>query len=220
MREAFKYFDGVFLINLDKRKDRLDRCNTFFNEHNIIDLIERFSGIIPNEDDIPHDKNNKKMEIGVYGCILSHLNLVINAKKKGLKSILVLEDDVNFINIEYINKSINQLKNREWDLFYLGSNTHVPLEKVDDNLLILKKGYATHAVAYHERFYDYFIESFSNDMIDIIDVWLSDYAQENFKAYCTYPITAIQHNDYSDINNSYIDYSWMEEKFKKNTQHI
>ena len=221
MRKAFKYFDKVFLINLDKRKDRLDRCNDIFEQNNVRDLVERFPGIVPNpSDDIPYTKDTEKIKIPLYGCLLSHVNIIKRAKDEGLKSVLVLEDDVDFINVDYIDRSIEQLKNKEWSFFYLGANTHVPLNKANENLLVLKKGYATHAVAYHESFYDYFIESFNQKKIHIIDVWLSDYGQENFKSYCTFPITAVQVSNHSDIHDAFADYSWMEGKFKDNTKHL
>jgi GR25 family glycosyltransferase involved in LPS biosynthesis len=221
MRKAFEYFDKVFLINLDKRKDRLDRCNDIFEKNNVKDLVERFPGIVPDpSDDIPYTKDTEKIKVPLYGCLLSHVNIIKKAKAEGLKSILVFEDDVDFINIDSIEKSVDQLKNRDWSLFYLGANTHVPIEKVDENLLILKKGYATHAVAYHESFYDYFIDSFEQKKIHIIDVWLSDFGQENFKSYCTFPITAVQVSNHSDIHDAFADYSWMEGKFKENTKHL
>jgi GR25 family glycosyltransferase involved in LPS biosynthesis len=221
MREAFSYFDKIFVINLDKRKDRLERCNQLFAKHNITDLVERFPGIVPDpSEDIPYTRETEKIKVPVYGCILSHLNIIKRAKAEGLKSVLVLEDDVDFINIDCIDKAIDQLKRRDWSLFYLGSNTHTPLQKADENLVTLKKGYSTHAIAYHETFYDFFIESFNRKMIKILDVWLSDYGQEHFKTYCANPITAIQVNSYSDIQNTFADYSWMEGKFKQNTKHI
>jgi hypothetical protein len=221
MREAFSYFDKIFVINLDKRKDRLERCNQLFAKHNITDLVERFPGIVPDpSEDIPYTRETEKIKVPVYGCILSHLNIIKRAKAEGLKSVLVLEDDVDFINIDCIDKAIDQLKRRDWSLFYLGSNTHTPLQKADENLVTLKKGYATHAIAYHETFYDFFIESFNRKMIKILDVWLSDYGQEHFKSYCTFPITAVQVSNHSDIHNAFADYSWMEGKFKENTKHL
>ncbi len=221
MKKAFEYFDKVFLINLDKRKDRLDRCNDIFEQNNVKDLVERFPGIVPNpSDNIPYTKDTEKIKVPLYGCLLSHINIIKRAKAEGLKSVLVLEDDVDFINIDYIDRSVEQLKNKEWSLFYLGANTHVPLNKEDENLLVLKKGFATHAVAYHESFYDYFIQNFEERNIQIIDVWLSDYGQENFKSYCTFPITAVQVSNHSDIHDAFADYSWMEGKFKDNTKHL
>jgi GR25 family glycosyltransferase involved in LPS biosynthesis len=91
MRKAFEYFDKVFLINLDKRKDRLDRCNRIFEQNNVSDLVERFPGIVPNpSDDIPYTKDTEKIKIPLYGCLLSHVNIIKRAKAEGLKSVLVL----------------------------------------------------------------------------------------------------------------------------------
>ena len=142
------------------------------------------------------------------------------AKANGWKSVLVLEDDVEFINHAYIDVAIEQLQDREWNLFYLGNNTHTPLNKVNENLLELKEGFATHAVAYHERFYDKIINAYDKKEIEIIDVWLSEHGQAKGNCYCSYPITAIQENSFSDIHNQVIDYSWMITKFETNTQHL
>jgi len=221
MREAFQYFDKIFLINLDKRLDRLERCNILFGKHNILDLVERFSGVIPVDDgNIPFTPDTEKIKIPLYGCLLSHINIIKKAKENKWKSVLIFEDDVDLINVDSIEKSINQLKTKDWSLFYLGTNLHIPLERADDNLLRLKRGFATHAIAYHESFYDYYLEHFNKGLISIIDVWLAEYGQENFPCYCTYPITAVQISNHSDIHNAFADYSWMERKFNEHTNNI
>jgi len=221
MRAGFKMFDKVYLINLDKRKDRLERCIDLFKKNNVDDIVERFPGIIPDlSEDIPFTRDTEKIKVGTHGCLLSHIEIIKEAKRKNLNSVLVLEDDVEFINIDKIDLSIEQLFKKDWSLFYLGTNLHIPLERADDNLLILKKGFATHAVAYHKNFYDHCINQFNQGIIRIIDVWLSEYGQENFPCFCSYPITAIQSNDYSDIHNAFADYSWMEKKFIEHTKNI
>lgn len=221
MRKAFEYFDKVFLINLDKRTDRLSRCMDIFQSNGVADLVERFPGVVPDpSDDIPSTPGTEKIKIPLYGCLLSHLNIIKKAKENNWKSVLVFEDDVDFLNSEVIDHAVDQLSQRNWSLFYLGANTHTPLERVDKNLLRLKFGYATHAVAYHENFYDAFISQFEQKQIKIIDVWLSEFGQENFESFCTYPITAVQVSNHSDIHDAFADYSWMENKFKENTKHI
>ncbi len=214
-------FDGVYLINLDKRRDRLERCLDIFRKNNVEDLVERFSGIIPNpSDDIPFTPDTEKIKVPLYGCLLSHIEIIKEAKRKKLRSILILEDDVEFINIDKIDSSIEQLFKKDWSLFYLGTNLHIPLERCDENLLILKKGFATHAIAYHENFYDFYLEAFQKREIKIIDVWLAEQGQENFNCYCSYPITAVQVSNHSDIHDAFADYSWMEKKFIEHTKNI
>ena len=41
MRKGFKYFDKVFLINLDIREDRLLRRRAFFESNGVNDIVER-----------------------------------------------------------------------------------------------------------------------------------------------------------------------------------
>jgi len=221
MKKGFKQFDKVFLINLDKRSDRLDARYKVFKEYGVDNLVERYRAVPPPINEFnDYINDGKKIKLGEYGCISSHVNIIKMAKANKWKSVLVLEDDVEFINHEYIDSAIDQLQGKEWDLFYLGNNTHTPLSKADKNLLNLKEGYATHAVAYHERFYDQIISAFDKKEIEIIDVWLSEVGQAKGNSYCSYPITAIQENSFSDIHNQVIDYSWMISKFKINTQHL
>ena len=42
MRKGFEYFSKIFLINLDTRKDRLDRRYAFFKSQGVDDLVERY----------------------------------------------------------------------------------------------------------------------------------------------------------------------------------
>jgi GR25 family glycosyltransferase involved in LPS biosynthesis len=127
MRKAFEYFDKVFLINLDKRKDRLDRCNNIFEQNSVMDLVERFPGIVPNpSDDIPYTKDTEKIKIPLYGCLLSHINIIKRAKEEGLKSVLVLEDDVDFINIDSVILQIVKIISISGDnLLFLNSINNI-----------------------------------------------------------------------------------------------
>ena len=97
MKDSFKLFDKVLLINLDKRTDRLKHAFDMYVKNDVVDLIERFPAIRPDNGD------------GRLGCILSHLEIIKKAKSLGWKSILVLEDDALFLNTNIIDFSINQL---------------------------------------------------------------------------------------------------------------
>ena len=179
MRKGFKYFDKVFLINLDIREDRLLRRRAFFESNGVNDIVERYAAQRPNEIEYKNyvigktDKHTgKPISLGQYGCISSHLNIIKMAKANNWESILVLEDDVEFVNTEY------------------------------------------------KRFYDQIINAFERKEISVIDVWLSENVQSHHNCYCTYPISAIQENDFSDIHGGVVDYSWMVGKFNENTKHL
>ena len=102
-----KYFDNIYCINLDSRKDRWQTCLDEFNKVGLTNQVERFSGI--------------KLSPGQAGCTKSHYELIKLAKSRGEKTILVLEDDFQFVNTEVWNLfelARTQLKNKnlEYDL--------------------------------------------------------------------------------------------------------
>jgi GR25 family glycosyltransferase involved in LPS biosynthesis len=206
--EALRYFDKIYIINLDKRQDRLYKAITQFKELGIENLVERFSAICPPNGD------------GRLGCLLSHIEIIKMAKSLNLKNVLVLEDDVQFINTDSITEAINQLRNKNWGLFYFGYNSHKPLQKVDKNLLKIERCYAAHAVAYNSSMFDYAIEEFNKDKIKIIDVWLSQSVQTKYECFGCYPITAIQNPGYSDIEKVETNYDFIMTRFLENTKHL
>ena len=47
MKKGFEYFDKVFLINLDKRPDRLEARYKAFKEYGVDNIVERFRAVPP-----------------------------------------------------------------------------------------------------------------------------------------------------------------------------
>jgi glycosyl transferase family 25 len=80
-----QHIDKIFVINLDKRNDRLDE---FLIECKKVDInpseIERFSAIY-------------KPENPCVGCTLSHLEVIKIAKERSYENIIVFEDDFEFL---------------------------------------------------------------------------------------------------------------------------
>jgi GR25 family glycosyltransferase involved in LPS biosynthesis len=219
MEKLINSFDKIFIINLDSRVDRLNDSLNILNQYNIENKYERFSAITPPPDFMEYNDNKgRKISKGAYGLILSLYEIIKLSKEKKYKSILVLEDDFLFKNEEYSDLILTQLNNLKWDVFYFGANLHEKLTPIDKNIYKIKHGYATHAVAYSENFYDYFLSNFNNNNIKILDVWLSDYAQNELNCFCSWPILSIQRPSYSDIENKFTNYDWMEKNYNKNTK--
>ena len=59
--------------------------------------------------------------LGRWGCWLSHYDILLNAKNRGVKSVLLLEDD-SYLNLELLDKEINQVP-YDWDVIYLGNSS-------------------------------------------------------------------------------------------------
>lgn len=76
--------DKIVYINLDKRPDRKQSIESQLGEYTLLDKSERFAAI-----DYP--------KFGIYGCGMSHLSVIKDAKKNGYKNVLILEDDFVFL---------------------------------------------------------------------------------------------------------------------------
>ena len=146
---SFDYFDEIYCINLDERTDRWEHAQEEFRKAGILDRVIRFSAI--------RDVD------GRLGVIKSNLAIIKIAKEKKLKNVLIFEDDVQFIvdnPQDVLAKTIQQIGNIKWHLFYLGANTHQKLTKFKPNLILLKNAFAVHSMAYSELMYDIFINKY------------------------------------------------------------
>ena len=120
------YFDKIYIINLERRKDRYKKTNDLLNKFNIkAEFIKAYDGI-KNENEYLMDVKNNIINIGGYGRIQSLLMIIQDMRKNKYKNILILEDDIyilkNFVNeMEKIMKNII-IKNKEWDMLFLGVN--------------------------------------------------------------------------------------------------
>jgi len=73
----------AYYINLEERPDRKDQ------------VIQEFKKIGINN---PERFNAIKCASGAVGCSMSHLKCLLNAKKQNWEHILIVEDDITFLN--------------------------------------------------------------------------------------------------------------------------
>ncbi len=118
MNDPFFSFDKVYIINLKERNDRreeieaqLRRIGTSLDSPK----ITLFEAIKPNS-------KEGFSTIGARGCFLSHLGVLTDASRQGYQSILILEDDVDFIPNFTIHATgvFSELQTKKWSLFYGG----------------------------------------------------------------------------------------------------
>lgn len=206
----FNYFEKIFCINLDHRTDRWNSVQEEFKKADIAGRVERFSAIKEND--------------GHLGVIKSNLELIKFAQNNNLNNFLVFEDDLKFVENEiqkYLSLAIEQLKDLEWSLFYLGANTHSKLEQISSNLYRAKKCYTVHAMAYNKIVYNKVVEQYKNiteirHHNDILDVFLSNEIQANNMCLLIYPLLATQKNDYSDIEKKKVNQNYIKRRYKNN----
>ena len=133
------FFDRIFIINLDRSKDRWNHITKNLLQFGITNF-ERQPGIyLPRKDplDILPTEFYQNLEayggrfrfdpdyiLNSVGTNLAHYAIVEKAIRRNYRRILVLEDDV-FLNKNFLNpfsnavSTINRL-NHEWHLIYLG----------------------------------------------------------------------------------------------------
>lgn len=102
----WEFVDKIVYINLDNRQDRRDIMKSFFEKGQIPeDKIIRFSAI---------RKNN-----GAIGCLESHTQVLRMAKQQNWKNVLILEDDLQWINLETQYSELENLTKQSWDVILL-----------------------------------------------------------------------------------------------------
>ena len=209
----------IYIINLKNRTDKKQYIINQLNKLNILHYkffdaykikkedLHNYSFIKP-EKFLNH--LNINYVIGSAGCKISHYELIKSIQENNKYS-LILEDDVvleyNFI--DYIFCALKQLKNKEFDLLYLGCNlTENNNYLFSNNLLSVKYPKTTTA---------YLIQNYNkNKILNIIEDSNNEidevYANSDLNKYCIYPMIAYQKNIKSDIINNN-DYGYYHDKY-------
>jgi glycosyl transferase family 25 len=107
-------FDQVRIINLVDRPDR---------RREIIEQLGRIGGMAPNISfyDAQRPKSDGGFpSMGARGCFESHLAVLRSARDAGVRSLLILEDDVDFTRDgpSRLAGIMAELFARPWDFFY------------------------------------------------------------------------------------------------------
>lgn len=119
-----KMIDCIYLINLDRRPDRLERMQ------GLLDNFGLHAKRMPAVDGKSLTEEHKKALFGSYpvrmpngaiGCLLSHLSVLQDAYERGFKRIWVLEDDVLISEDPHVlSNYLAALEKLDphWDIFF------------------------------------------------------------------------------------------------------
>jgi tetratricopeptide (TPR) repeat protein len=140
--------DNIYYINLDHRIDKKEQIETQLISYGL--KFERHKGIFQPENCV--------------GCTKSHLEVLKNAKERGYKNVLILEDDFMFIVSKedfYKNMSLLLENNVDFDVCMLSYNL-IRGETCVKYPFLTKVFDATTASGYivNENFYDKLIDLF------------------------------------------------------------
>lgn len=112
----YTYFDKIYCINLEHRKDRYQSSKNIFTNLNI--HAEFF-----------HTK--KHPQSGIIGCFLSHIKCIQNAYDSGANTVLIFEDDIiptEGYDVKIIAQCVNFMKNNKWEFFQFGYIPFIQIE--------------------------------------------------------------------------------------------
>ena len=193
-------------INLDRRRSRWQRMQLKF-ERSGIHSVHRFSGFDGENLQLPA---NWAHTPGAYGCLLSHLQVVREARRLGVASVMIFEDDVVFD--DHLERKFNACSSElphDWDMLFFGALHKDEPIKVSGNIARITQANSTYACALKATVFDDFIE-LNSDTEDVLDN-NSLILQRRFNSYCFMPHLAWVEADHSDAQRRWVDHWYLRE---------
>ena len=147
---------------------------------------------------------------GAYGCLLSHLAVVSEARDSGAPHVLIFEDDA-VLDPEFQEKFSRFIKEvpDDWDMLYFGALHKDEPVKISEHVGRITKANSTFAYALKRTVFDEFI-ALNARAEHVLDM-NSYHLQQRFNCYCFMPNLAWVAAEYSDVQNR-IERHWYLEK--------
>jgi glycosyl transferase family 25 len=194
---------NAYYINLEHRTDRKEHVESELR--NIGISATRFNAI--------------KMENGAVGCSMSHLKLLQDAVKQNFDHILIVEDDITFLDPELFKTQINsffQLHQNNWDVILLAGNNMPPYKNIDDTCIQVSRCQTTTGYLVNGHYIKVLLQNVKMGLTNLLNrpTEHSKFAidkfwfvlQEASKWYLIIPPTVVQREDYSDIEKRITNY--------------
>jgi glycosyl transferase family 25 len=202
MITCLKDITNIFYINLEHRVDRKHHVESQLDSIGLKGT--RFNAI--------------KMENGAIGCSMSHLKLLQLALKSELDHILIVEDDILFLDPELFKTQINAfLKDlKSWDVILFAGNNMPPYQKVDDTCVKVSQCQTTTGYLVNGHYIEKLLNNVKMGLTNLIKepqnhakyaidkYWFSLQTTDNW--FLITPLTVVQREDYSDIEKKVINY--------------
>jgi GR25 family glycosyltransferase involved in LPS biosynthesis len=195
---------NIFYINLETRKDRRNSIETQLTNIGLTNF-ERFNAI--------------KVMDGRVGCTMSHIKCLEMAKERGYNHLVICEDDSFFLDPKLFKTQLTTfLKNgHTWDVVLFAGNNVPPYERIDDTCIAVSHCQTTTCYLVNGHYFDTLLQNMreglnkllkepTNHLNYAIDrYWLNLQKKDNWLLIT--PLTVIQREDYSDIENKITNYS-------------
>jgi glycosyl transferase family 25 len=193
----------AFYINLESRTDRKQHVETQL--HNIGITATRFNAI--------------KLNNGAIGCSMSHLKCLEIAKENKWEHVMIVEDDILFLNPNVFKNQLNKFlkNNKDFDVVLIAGNNVPPYQKIDDCCVKVYRCQTTTGYIVQKHYYDTLINNIKEGVKQLINnpdqhviyaidkYWFRLQEKDNW--FLVTPLTVTQREDYSDIEKRPTNYT-------------
>lgn len=201
--DSLKDIQHCFYINLISRTDRRAHVE---NELKKIEMpAQRFEAI--------------RLQNGALGCSMSHLRCLEIAKNNNWDHILIIEDDIKFMNPSLFKEQFTSFlsNHKEWDVVLIAGNNISPYTIVDHSCVKVTKCQTTTGYLVKSHYYDKLITNIRNGINMLIREpnnhiqyaidkhWFKLQEKDNW--YLITPLTVTQQEGYSDIEKKVTNYT-------------
>jgi len=195
--------EHAFYINLESRLDRKQHVEEQLS--NIGICATRFNAI--------------KLTNGAIGCSMSHLKCLELAKQNNWEHVLIVEDDILFLNPDLFKNQLNKfLKNHaNFDVVLIAGNNMPPYQKIDDSCVKVYRCQTTTGYIVQRHYYDTLISNVKEGIQKLIKnpeqpvqyaidkYWFRLQEKDNW--YLITPLSVTQREGYSDIEKRHTNYT-------------
>jgi len=196
---------NTLFINLEHREDRLDHVQKELLKIGV--KGERVNAV--------------KSKLGAIGCTLSHIRCLELAKQRNYEYVFICEDDITFTNPELLMKNLtkfHEIDNCMWDMIIIGGNNVPPYQRINSNCIRVFYCQTTTGYIIKNSYYDTLIKNFKESAYLLmkhpteegkkkyaLDIYWKKLQMQDFWFMIT-PLTVVQYENYSDIENRTTDY--------------
>jgi glycosyl transferase family 25 len=191
-------------INLDRRPERWRRMQRRFARHGLAP-VERFPAVDGADLAPPAGWTDPP---GAYGCLLSHLAVVREARRRGAPQVLIFEDDAVFHSElqERFAACAAEIPT-DWDMLFLGGLHEFEPLPVSPHVVRLTSTYSTYAYALRHTVYDAFLELNGRAAAPVDNN--NRILQRRFACYCLMPHLAWVEDGYSDAQGTAVNHWYL-----------
>ena len=165
IRSPFFYFDAIYCITADLDTGSWKKMRRRLQALGINEIVRIY-------------KTDSVSENHRVSFALSHRAILQEALELGLDNVLVIEEETLFLDetLAHLTKSLEELGQREWNLFHLGGQSRKQPNSLAVGCRYLRIPHAltsTHAVAYDRRVFVKILHDLPATAEDMSD-WLED----------------------------------------------